>query len=113
MGGAGGHVARARGMVTAGGAEAGRAVHLGLSAGPALVDDLDVVVEDGGDDGDHVGLDDAGPDIFRAADANVEDALKSEIPLPHVHHVLAAAMLEDAYEALDAAVDGQDVADAG
>lgn len=78
----------------------------------ALVDDLDVIVQDGGDDGDHVCLDDAGADIFRASDADIDNALESEIPLPHAHHVLAATLLEDADKTLDAAIDCENIADA-
>jgi hypothetical protein len=79
---------------------------------PALVDDLEVVVEDRRDDGNHVSLDDASPDGFRTPDADVDDALESQVPLPHLHHVLAPALLENAYEALDAAIDSEDVANA-
>jgi len=88
-------------------------MQLSLGPRPVLVDNLDVVVEDGGDDGDHVGLDDTGPDVLGAPYTNVKDALEGEVPLPHVHHVLAPALLEDAYQTLDAAIDGEDVPDAG
>ena len=83
---------------------------LELGALLALLNDLKVVVEDGGDDGHHIRLDDTPPHLLGTAHANVDDALKSEVPLPHVHEVAGAALLEDAYEALDAAVDGEDVA---
>lgn len=79
----------------------------------ALFNDLDVVVEDSGNDGDHVGFDDACPDGLGAPDADVDDALEGQVPFPHVHHIFAATLLEDADEALDAAIDGEDVPDAG
>lgn len=79
----------------------------------ALVDDFDVIVEDGCDDRDHIGLDHARADVLRASDADVDNALEGQVPLPHAHHVLAPALFEDAYQALDAAVDGEDVTDAG
>ena len=85
-------------------------MEIGLSSRSHLVHNLDVVVEDGCDDGHHIGFDDPCPDILRSPHADVEDALERQVPLPHVHHVLAAALLEDAYQALDAAIDGEDVA---
>ena len=100
-------------MVSTGAAKASRPVQLRFGARPALVDDLDVVVEDGSDDGHHVGLDDAGPDILRPSHADVEDALEGQVPLPHVHHVLAPAFLEYAYQTLNAAIDGENVPYAG
>lgn len=84
-----------------------------LSPLPALFNDLDVVVENGGYDGDHVGLDDPGPDGLGAADANVDDTLEGKIPLPHAHHIFTPPLLEDADETLDASIDGEDVADSG
>lgn len=84
---------------------------LGLLA--TFIDDLDVVVEDGGNDRDHVGLDHPRPDAFGASDAYVDDALEGQVPLPHVHHVLAPALLEDADKPLDASIDSEDVANAG
>lgn len=67
---------------------------LGLLA--ALVDDSNVVIKNGGNDGDHVGLDDSGADILGASNADIDDALKREVPFPHAHHVFAATLLEDA-----------------
>lgn len=108
---------RVVGIIPAGGAR--EALGAGEGAFPptfhvrtlaALVEDVEVVVEDGGDDGHHVCLDDTRAHGLGAADANVDDALEGEVPLPHLHHVLAAALLEDADEALDAAIDGENVA---
>lgn len=82
-----------------------------LSLFAALIDSLDVVVEDCSNDGDHVGLDDTGTDIFRASDADVDHALKSEIPLPHAHHIFAATLFKDADKTLDATIDSEDIAD--
>jgi hypothetical protein len=84
-------------------------VDFGFSSCPHLVDDLDVVVENGGNDRHHIGFDHTRPDILRAAYTNVEDALEGKVPLPHVHHVLAPALLEDAYQALDTAINGENV----
>jgi hypothetical protein len=67
---------------------------LGLFA--AFFNDFDIIVQDGGDDGNHVGLDNTGSDSLRAPNTNVDNALKSKIPLPHAHHVLATALLENA-----------------
>ena len=100
-------------MVSARAAQSCRAVQLSLSPRPVLVDDLDIVVKDGSDDGNHVSLNNAGPDVLRTPYTNVKDALERQVPLPHVHHVLAPALLEDAYQALNAAIDGQNVPDAG
>ena len=85
----------------------------GFGSCPHLVDDLDVVVENGCDDRHHVGFDDTRPDVLRATHADVEDALESKVPLPHIHHVLAPALFEDAYQALDTAIDGENVPYAG
>jgi hypothetical protein len=79
---------------------------------PTLLGNLDVVVEDGGDDGHHVGLDDPGPHSLGASNSYVDDALKGQVPLPHVHHIFAATLLEDADQALYAAIDCENVSDA-
>lgn len=68
---------------------------LGLFA--AFIDDLDVVIKNGSDDGDHVSLDDPSADIFGASHTNIDNTLEGQIPFPHAHHVLAATLLEDAY----------------
>ncbi len=78
----------------------------------AFLDDFDVIVEDGGDDRDHVGFNDPCPNGLGASDSYVHNTLESQIPLPHVHHVLAPALLQDAYQPLDASIDGEDVSDA-
>jgi hypothetical protein len=84
-------------------------MHFGFGPRLALVDDFDVVVENGSNDGNHVGLDYPRPDILRASYTNVKDALKGKVPLPHVHHVLAPPFFEYAYQPLDTAIDGEDV----
>ena len=71
---------------------------------------LDVVVQKGGDYRDHVGLDDSGADLFRASHTTVDDTLKGQTPLPHFHDILAPALLEDANESFDAAINGENVA---
>lgn len=62
-----------------------------------LLDILDVVVEQRTDDGNHVSLDNPSPDCFGAAHTNVDNALKSEVPFPKVHHVLGATLLQDTH----------------
>ena len=79
----------------------------------AFLDDFDVIIEDSGDDGNHVRLDHTGANPFGAANTYVDDTLKGEVPLPHTHHVFAATLFEYADEAFDAAIDGEDVADSG
>lgn len=73
---------------------------------PTLLDDLPVVVEDGGYDRHHVGLNNPGTYRLSTPDTDVDDALEGEIPFPHFHHVLTPALLEDADETFDAAIDG-------
>lgn len=84
---------------------------LGLLA--TFVDDFDVIVEDSRDHGNHVGFNDTGAHILSAPDTDVDNALESQVPFPHAHHILAAPLFEDAHQALDAAIDGEDVTDAG
>lgn len=81
-----------------------------LSLFTAFFKDFDVVVEYSGDDGDHVGFDNSGSYVFGSSNANVHDALKCQVPLPHPHHVLAPPLFEYAYEALDATVDCKNIA---
>jgi len=88
----------------------GIAAHLLL---PALFDGLYVVVEQSSNDGDHVCFNDSCAHILRASDADVDDALKGKVPLPHVHGVLASALFQYADQAFDTAIDGEDVAYAG
>lgn len=75
----------------------------------APVHDLDVVVEDGSNNRDQISLNDPGADVLRATDANVDHALESEVPLPHIHHILAPPLLQNAHQPLDAAIDSQDI----
>lgn len=82
-----------------------------LSLLAALIDDFDVVVQNRGDDGNHIGFDYTGPYVLGASHTNIDNTLESEIPLPHAHHILAAALLKNADQTLDAAIDCEDVAD--
>lgn len=79
----------------------------------ALVDGLDIIIEDCSNDGNHVGLNDACADIFCASDSYVDDTLESKIPFPHAHHVLATPLLKDADQTFDTAIDSEDVANTG
>jgi hypothetical protein len=80
---------------------------------PAPVHDLDVVVEDGRDDGNQVSLDDSGADVLRSSDADIDDTLEGQVPFPHVHHILTPPLLQNAHQPLDAAIDRQDIPYAG
>lgn len=80
---------------------------------PTLLDDFDVVVKDGSDDRDHIGLDDAGAHVFGSPNTDIDDTLEGQVPLPHVHHVFAASPFQDADKSLDAAIDGKNIPDPG
>jgi hypothetical protein len=84
---------------------------LGLLA--HLLDGFDVIVQNCGNHRHHVGLDDAGPDGFSASNTYVHNALKGQIPFPHVHHILAATLFQDTDQPFNAAIDRQNVSDAG
>jgi hypothetical protein len=77
----------------------------------AFFNHLDVVVKDGGNDWNHIGLDYSRPDIFGSTNAYVHDALECKVPFPHAHHILTPTLLEDANQALDASIDGENVSD--
>lgn len=85
---------------------------LGIGFGFFSLNYHNVIPKNSGDDRDHVGFYDASSDIFRATHTNVDNALESQIPFPHVHFIFASAFFEDAHEAFDAAIDGKDVSDA-
>lgn len=78
----------------------------------APIYDLYVVVENRSDNWDHVCLYHPSPNRLRASDADIDNTLESEIPFPHIHHVLASACLEEADQSLDAAIDGKNISDA-
>lgn len=75
----------------------------------AFLVNLKVVVQDGGDDRDHIGFNHSRPYVLGSTNADVDDALKCQVPLPHVHHILAPALLQDADQPLDATIDGKNV----
>jgi hypothetical protein len=76
---------------------------------PTSIDDLDVIVQYRRNNGDHVCFDHPCPNILRPSYPNVDNALKCQIPFPHIHHIFASPGLEEAYQSLDAAVDCEDV----
>lgn len=78
-----------------------------------LLNSLYVVVQDGGDDGHHVRFHHPCANSLGPSYTDVDDALKGEIPLPHLHGLFAPALFEDAYQSFNAAIDGENVADAG
>jgi hypothetical protein len=71
-----------------------------------LFDHLDVIVENSSNDRDHISLDNPRPYILGTANSYVNDALEGQVPLPHVHHVLAPALLQNADQSLYSAIDG-------
>lgn len=87
-------------------------VIFGIGTRPHLIKDLQEVVEDGSNDWHHIGLDDSRPHTLGTPYANVDDTLESEIPFPHLHHIIAPALLEHAHESFDAAIDGEDITNA-
>lgn len=79
----------------------------------APVDDFDIVIQDGCDDGNHVSFHDARSDVLSAPDTNVHHTLKCQIPLPHAHHILTSTMFQDTDQALDSSINSEYVADPG
>jgi hypothetical protein len=70
---------------------------------------LYVIVEYRSDNWDHIGLHHSCADILRASDPNIDHTLECQIPFPHIHHILTPSCLQQAYQSLDAAIDGQDI----
>jgi hypothetical protein len=73
------------------------------------VNHFDVIVEYCSNDWNHIGLHYSCPHILRSSDSNIDNALKRQIPLPHIHHILTPPCLEEAYQSFDASIDSQDV----
>jgi hypothetical protein len=73
------------------------------------VNHFDVIVEYCSDDWNHVCLHHSCPHIFRSSDSNINNALKSQIPLPHVHHIFTSPSLEKADQSFDTSIDCEDV----
>jgi hypothetical protein len=73
---------------------------------------LDVVVEYCGNDGNHVGLDDSRPHWLGASNPYVDDALEGQVPFPHIHHVFTTALLQNADQPLDSAINCENFSDA-
>jgi hypothetical protein len=84
-------------------------VRFRIGTGPDLVHHLNVVIQDGSDDGDHIGFNDSGTHALRAPYSNVDNALESEAPFPHLHQILTPALLQDAHQPFNAAIDGEDI----
>jgi hypothetical protein len=78
-----------------------------------FLSDLDIVVQYRSNDGNHVSLDYSCPHSLGASNAYVDDTLKGQAPPPHVHHVFAATLLENADQPLDAAIDCEDISNPG
>lgn len=82
---------------------------LGLLAN--LLHDFQVIVEDCSDDRQNIRLNDPGPDGLCAPNPDIDHTLKGQVPFPHIHHILIPALLENADQPLDPAIDSQNVAD--
>lgn len=78
-----------------------------------LVKHLDIIVQDGCDDGHHIRLDDSSSHIFRPTNPDVDHALEGQVPLPHVHHVLATPLLQYTHQSFYPSIDSQNISDAG
>jgi hypothetical protein len=75
----------------------------------ASINHFDVVIEYCSNDGNHICFYHPRPDILRASDPNIDNALESQIPFPHIHHIFASPRLEKAYQSLNTSIDCQDV----
>ena len=73
----------------------------------AFLDDLEVVVQDRRNNRHHVRFHYSCTNGLRAAYANIDYTLERQIPLPHLHHVFTPTLLENAYQPLDTAIDGE------
>jgi hypothetical protein len=73
----------------------------------------DVVPQDRGNDRDHICLDDSSSHILAPSDTNVDDTLKCQIPLPHVHVIFTPSLLQQAHQPFHTAIDSQDIPDSG
>jgi hypothetical protein len=77
----------------------------------ASLNDTKVVVQDGGNDRDHIGLYHTCPHCLGSPYADVHDADECQIPFEHLQLVLIPTLLEHAYQALDSAIDGENIPD--
>jgi hypothetical protein len=77
----------------------------------ASFNDTEVVVQDGGNDRNHIGLDHTRAHCLGSPYANVYDADECEVPFEHLQLILVPTLLEHAYQALNSAIDGEDVPD--
>jgi len=84
-----------------------------IDSRPCFIHDFDVIVQDGRDDRHHICFHHSCPHILRTSYANVDHALKSKAPLPHLHQIPTPTLLEDAHETFNAAIDGENVPNAG
>jgi len=62
-----------------------------------FVDHANVILQNRGDDRDHISFHHSGSHNFGSTDSNVDDALESEVPLPALQEILCIPTLfEDA-----------------
>jgi hypothetical protein len=83
------------------------ALELDICVLSTLVDHANVVLQNRGNDRDHISFHHSGSHTFGATDSNIDDALESEVPLPALQEILCIpALFEDADQPLNAAIDG-------
>jgi len=75
------------------------------------LDNLHIVVQEGCNDGHHIGFDYSCPYCLGTANSYIHDALKGEIPFPHFHRIGAPALFEDADQSFNSAINGEDITD--
>jgi hypothetical protein len=83
------------------------ALEFDISVLSTLVDHTNVILQNGGDDRDHISFHYSGSYDFRATDSNIDDTLESEVPLPALQKICCIpAFFEDADQPLNTAIDG-------
>lgn len=76
-----------------------------------FLEDFQIVLQNGSNDRHDIGLNNTRADVFGATDTNINDTLESQVPLPHFHHVLLSALLENVDQLLNATINGENVSD--
>lgn len=72
--------------------------------------DFDVIIKDRGYDRDHVCLHYPSPHVLCSSDADIDNTLKGEIPLPYAHHISISPFFEDTDQTFYTSIDGQNIA---
>ncbi len=72
-----------------------------------LVNHPNVVLQNGGDDRDHISFHYSGSNNFGATNSNIDDTLEGEVPFPALQKIFCIPTLfEDADQPFNAAIDG-------